>query len=389
MKNSRIVSVADMRDQARKKLPRIAFEFLEGGALDERTLQDNLASFRSRKFKQRVLVDVSLVDLAAKIGGRQLRMPLLVSPVGGLTVFHPSGDLAAVRAAARSRCIFVHSAWSGYSLEEVADVEPGAVWAQVSFWRDEREYRRHVETARRSEIDTLVVAGDVGIYGKRERELHHGLSIPPRPPLLDCLNVLTKPAWGARALFGEKLAYGNIRSNGAVVRMKNMTQWMTANRNPAAVWDEVRKLRREWNGRLVIKGVMCVEDCRIAMDAGADGIFVSNHGGRQFDAQPATLDVLRPIADFVNGAAEIYVDGGVRRGSDIVALLATGASAVGVGRPIAYGLASAGERGVDRVLDILQSEMREAMAFTGCRGVDDISPHVFADADHGRFLDPT
>jgi len=222
------------------------------------------------------------------------------------------------------------------------------------------------------------VSGDVGSSSKRERDLHHGLSMPPRPPVADYFNAAIHPAWVWRWLTGRKMTYGNYQINGRPLRMDEMNNWMASNKNPGATWDDVARLRAEWKGNLVIKGIMDAEDAARAVDEGADGIFVSNHGGRQFDSQPATIDVLPSIVDAVGGRAEVYLDGGIRRGHDIVKAVALGAKAALAGRPFAYALAAGGEPAVDRVFGILHEELKGAMGFVGKASVADLDSSIFA-----------
>jgi L-lactate dehydrogenase (cytochrome) len=362
-------------------------DYLEGGALDEITMRANEEHFDALMLRQRSMVDVTGMDTSTTVLGRSLAMPLMVAPMGMLTIFHPGSDPAVARAAVRAGSIFIHSAWAGCSLEEVAKVAPDNLWAQVAFWKDPEETASYIKRARAVGVDTLVVAGDVGSSSKRERDLHHGLSMPPRPPVADYFNAATRPGWLWRWLTGRKMTYGNYAVNGRPLRMDEMNSWMASNKNPAATWDDFAKLRSEWSGNLVIKGIMDAEDAARAVDEGADGIFISNHGGRQFDAQPATIDVLPSIVEAVGGRAEIYLDGGVRRGHDIVKAVALGARAVLAGRPFAYALATGGEPAVDRAFGILREELKGAMGFVGKASVAELDKTVFADQSHSPVLD--
>ncbi len=371
-------SIADLRRLARRRLPTMVFDFIDGGALDEITLRRNRTSFDEIDLQQRVLVDIAGTRTDTTALGARLDVPLIVSPMGLLTVCHPDADVAVARAAADAGSIFVHSPWSGCSLEEVADAAPGRVWAQISFWRDQRETDRHVEIARRAGIDTLVIAGDVAVSSKRDRDLRHSASMPPRPPLRDIVDTALHPGYLYRLASGRRLTFGTYRVDGRPLRIREMTPWMEANENPSATWDQVADLRRKWDGRILVKGVMSVPDARTALAHGVDGIFVSNHGGRQFDAQPATADALPAIADAVDGRATIVLDGGVRRGSDIVKALALGADVLAAGRPFAFGLAAGGQAGVRRAFEILADELRIVMGFTGAASPDEIDGSVLA-----------
>ena len=371
-------SIADLRRLAKRRLPAMAFDFLDGGALDELTLRRNRSAFDEIDLQQRVLVDAAGTETGSTALGTRLDVPLIVSPMGLLTVCHPDADVAVARAAADAGSVFVHSPWSGCSPEEVADAAPGRVWAQISFWRNENETRRHLDIARRAGIDTLVVAGDVAVSSKRDRDLRHGASMPPRPPLRDIVDTAMHPGYLYRLATGRRLTFGTYRVGDRPLRIREMTPWMEANENPSATWEHVADLRRRWDGRILVKGIMSVPDARAALAHGVDGIFVSNHGGRQFDGQPATIDVLPAIADEVAGRATIVLDGGVRRGSDIVKALALGADVVAAGRPFAFGLAAGGQAGVSRAFELLTDELRTVMGFTGAGRTTGIDGSVLA-----------
>lgn len=382
MRNKWIVSLEDYRLASRKHLPKMIFDYLEGGALDETTMRANETQLNALMLRQRSLVDVSGIDTSTTVLGQSLDLPLMVSPMGMLTIFHPGSDPAVARAAVKAGSIFIHSAWAGCSLEEVIKVAPNNLWAQVAFWKDEGETRSYVDRARNAGVETLVIAGDVGSSSKRERDLHHGLSMPPRPPVLDYIQTATRPAWVWRWLTGRKMTYGSYQINGRPLRMKDMNGWMASNKNPSATWDQFAKLRSQWSGNLVIKGIMDAEDAVRAVDEGADGIFVSNHGGRQFDSQPATIDVLPSIVEAVGGRAEVYLDGGIRRGHDIAKAVALGARAALAGRPFAYALAAGGEPAVEKAFSILHNELKGAMGFVGKTSVDALEESIFVKNSH-------
>jgi L-lactate dehydrogenase (cytochrome)/(S)-mandelate dehydrogenase len=381
-------SIADLRRLARRKLPAMVFDFVEGGALDEITLRRNRAAFDEVPLRQRVLVDTAGARTDTTVFGTRLDLPVIVSPMGLLTVCHPDADVAVARAAATAGSVFVHSPWSGCSLEEVADAAPGRVWAQISFWRNEQETQRHLDIARSHGIDTLVIAGDVAVSSKRDRDLRHGASMPPRPPLRDIIDTALHPAYLYRLATGRRLTFGTYRIDGRPLRIGDMTPWMEANENPSASWDQVADLRRRWDGRILVKGVMSAADARAALACGADGVFVSNHGGRQFDSQPGTLDVLPAVVDAVDGRATVIVDSGVRRGSDVAKALALGADVVAAGRPFAFGLAAGGRTGVARAFEILRDELLTVMGFVGARNLSQIDPSVLEAHDRPAFERP-
>jgi L-lactate dehydrogenase (cytochrome) len=378
MRNKWIVRIDDYRLASRKRLPKMISDYLEGGALDETTMRANEERLNALMLRQRTLVDLTHMDTSTTVLGHSLAMPLMVAPMGMLTMFHPGSDPAVARAAVRAGSIFIHSAWAGCSLEEVAKVAPDNLWAQVAFWKDPEETASYIKRARAVGVETLVVASDVGSSSKRERDLHHGLSMPPRPPVADYFDAAAHPGWLWRWLTGRKMTYGNYEINGRSLRMDEMNNWMASNKNPGATWTDLAKLRSEWSGNLVVKGIMDAEDAVRAVDEGADGIFVSNLGGRQFDSQPATIDALPSIVEAVGGRAEIYLDGGIRRGHDIVKAVALGARAVLAGRPFAYALATGGEKAVDHAFGILHEELKGAMGSVGKTSVADLDESVFA-----------
>ncbi|ALG28495.1 hypothetical protein AOZ07_05460 [Glutamicibacter halophytocola] len=353
-------------------------DYLDGGALDEITTRANRESLDALMLRQRSMVDLSDLRTDATVLGQQIDLPLIVAPMGMLTIFHPGSDPAVARAAVNAGSIFIHSAWAGCALEEVAPIAGDKLWAQVAFWKDPEETESYIKRARNAGVKTLVVAGDVGSSSKRERDLHHGLSMPPRPPVVDYLTTAMRPQWIYRWLTGRKMTYGNYSIDGQPLRMDEMNQWMAKNKNPGANWADFARLREQWDGNLVIKGIMDPVDAARAVDEGADGIFISNHGGRQFDAQPATIDVLPSIVSAVNGRAEIYLDGGIRRGHDMVKAIGLGATAVMAGRPFAYALATGGEPAVSKAFKILHDEFKGAMGFVGKTRVSGIDESVFA-----------
>lgn len=370
-----IYNIDGFRSAAKRKLPAMVFDFLDGGTLDEKTLHRNRSAFDGILLEQRVLVDVGVIDTSTHVLGTRVELPLIVSPMGMLTGFHPASDLAVAKAAARAGSIFIHSAWSACSLEEVSDASPDKVWAQVNFWRDALEVRKHVDRARDLGIDTLVIAADVNVAAKRERDLRHGTRMPPEPPLSDVVNTALHPVWLWRLATGRPITYGNYQLSGRPIRMSEMDPWVKRNANTEASWKDFADLRRLWSGQLVVKGVMSPKDAEIAIDHGADGVFISNHGGRQFDSSSATVEALPRVADAVNGRIPIIVDGGIRRGSDIAKVIALGATSAAAGRPFAYALANGGSS-LDRAFEILRDEFETTMGFLGATKVSELNESV-------------
>ncbi|MCI1017194.1 alpha-hydroxy-acid oxidizing protein [Microbacterium sp. C5A9] len=376
-----IHSIDDLRRRAKRRLPAMVYDFIEGGALDELTLRRNREALEAQLLPQRVLVDTSQRHATASILGTRLDLPLVVSPMGLLTVCHPDADVAIARAAATAGSVFTHSPWSGCSLEEVTDAAPGRVWAQIAFWNDASETERHIDRAAALGIDTLVVAGDVAVSSKRDRDLRHGTGMPPNPPLRDVIDTALHPGWVLRWLLGRRITWGSYRIDGRPIRMGEMDAWMDRNSNQAATWGDVARLRSRWKGNLVIKGVMTQADARLAVEHGADGVFVSNHGGRQFDGQLATIEALPSVVDAVDGRAAVIMDGGIRRGSDIAKALSLGADVVAAGRPFALGLAAGAQPGVEKAFELLRDELLTVMGFLGVVRIDGLPDSLCASHD--------
>lgn len=379
MRTKWIVGIDDYRRAAKRKLPKMIYDYLEGGALDELTTRANRSSFDALMLRQRNFVDLTGLNTSTRLLDDEVRTPLLVSPMGMLTIFHPGSDIAVAAAAAAAGSIYVHSAWAGCAIEEVLESTDATVWAQVAFWRNRAEADAYIDRLERLGVRTLVVAGDVSSSSKRERDLRHGLSMPPRPPIVDYLRTATRPGWIWRWQTGRAMTYGNYSVGQRPMRMDEMNQWMAGNKNRAVTWEDIARLRQRWSGRIVVKGIMNGEDADRAVREGIDAVFVSNHGGRQFDSQPATIDALPEVVTAVNKRAEVYVDGGIRRGHDIVKAMALGADAVMAGRPFAYALAAGGRPAVDHAFQIFQDELEGTMGFVGSRTCDEITPEVLSD----------
>lgn len=369
-----LVSVDDYRKLARRRLPKIVFDYLEGGALDEHTLRSNITDLQQVSMRQNILRDVSVTNIERTVLGTRVRNPVLISPMGLLTLFDRDADVAMARAAHDAGSVFVHSAWSGTPLREVANAAPGAVWAQLSMWKDAELVDKHIERARGAGIDVLVVAGDVSVSSKRERDLHNRFGMTTWPTIKDALDAARKPRWLRNFLFGPRISFGDQTNGGEPMNLHEMHEFMEEYENDAVTWADIATLRDKWPGKLVVKGVMTAQDAIHARDAGADGVFVSNHGGRQFDGQPSTVHALEEVGNAVGGNLDILVDSGIRRGADVLKLTALGAGACLVGRPAVYGFVGGGYRGVVDVLKILAEEASTAMAFTGNTRLERLHP---------------
>jgi isopentenyl diphosphate isomerase/L-lactate dehydrogenase-like FMN-dependent dehydrogenase len=368
---NQVVSIAALRALAARRLPRAVFDFIDGAAADETTLRDNEAAFSEWLLLPRVAVDVSRRTLQADVVGRVSQMPLLLSPTGLAGFFWPGGEVAAAKAARAAGIPFCLSTNSVASLEEVAAAVPdGDLWFQLYFLKDRDLMTTMVRRAQQAGYRVLCITVDLPVQGRRERDVRNAFTVPLRPRLSTALDLLRRPKW----LFGVLRSpprFGNFQTV-AGSGFTSVAQHVASLFDPSANWDDIIRLRQLWPGPVVLKGILHPDDARQAVEIGAAAIMVSNHGGRQLDHAPAALTALPAVVAAVDGRAQVILDGGVRRGTDIVVALALGASACSVARPFVWGLAAGGEQGVRRAIKILNDELDTAMALLGvasCRQV--------------------
>jgi L-lactate dehydrogenase (cytochrome) len=372
---TRAASVADLRAIARRRLPRGVFDYIDGGAEDERTMAANAAAFTAVTFRPRVLRDVGEVDTSTTLLGRPLPLPLVLAPTGFTRIADPDGELAVARAAARAGLPYTLSTLSTRSIEEVAGAGSGPKWFQVYVWRDRGLVKEMIGRAATAGYEALVLTVDTAVLGRRERDVRRGFSLPPEIGLGTLVDGALHPGWTWRFLRSDPIRFANVRDDAGVgdgSTAVTLSEYVNTQFDPGLSWRDVEWMRSMWSGPLVIKGVQTVDDARLAADAGVEAIALSNHGGRQLDSAPATLDLVAPVADAVGDRLEIICDGGVRRGSDIVKAVALGARACMAGRAYLYGLGAAGERGVDHVLGLLGADVRRTMALVGASSVADV-----------------
>lgn len=377
-------NVEDVRGIAQRRLPRAVLDFVEGGAEDEVTVGRNTARLAALRLVPRVLVDVSRRDQRTMLLGTPVASPVVLAPVGLAALAHPEGERAAARAASALGLVSTLSASSCWSLEEVAASCDGPKWFQLYILRDRGVTRELVDRAREAGYRALCVTVDVPVAGRRERDLHNGFTIPPRPTVRHAFDVLQHARWfQARArdeLRGHGLRMGNFDAGGGPGRLV-MMDMVNQLFDPSVTLAELAWLREKWSGPLVVKGVLSGPDASRCVEVGADAVWVSNHGGRQLDGVAATIDALPGVVAAVAGRAEVYVDGGFRRGSDILKALALGARACMIGRPYVYGLAAGGQAGVETVLRHLMQEIDTALALLGRPSL----AHLDATAVHPNF----
>jgi isopentenyl diphosphate isomerase/L-lactate dehydrogenase-like FMN-dependent dehydrogenase len=369
---SHVVSIEDLRRLAYRRLPRVVFDYLDGGAEAEVTLRANTTAFAQVAFHPRYAAPVGELDLRVRVLGTELPFPALLAPVGYSRLMHPGGEVAAARAAGEAGTIYILSTISGHPLEAVRAASRGPVWYQLYLVGGRAAAERALQRARAAGYSALVVTIDTPVAGMRERDYRNGTSellgtsLVAKIPFLG--QLLVRPRWLTRFLL-----------DGGVPRLPNVVppgegpmRLMDVNAalaTTAVTWDDFRWIRESWNGPLVVKGVLSADDARRAVDVGAAAVVVSNHGGRQLDGAPATLHVLPDIAAAVQDQAEVLMDGGVRRGADIIKAICLGARAVLVGRAYAYGLAAGGAAGVARALLILRADVERTLRLLGCPSI--------------------
>jgi L-lactate dehydrogenase (cytochrome) len=361
-----LASVDDFERSANRKLPRIVSDFVAGGSDCEITVQKNLSAFRQIEWAPSFLKDVSDRSVTTDVFGQPLQIPVMLSPAGLASLVHRDGELAAARAAESAGTVFVVSTASSYSLEEISAVTTGRLWFQVYLWKSREVISELVKRAEESRYEALVLTVDVPVVGKRVRDVRNGMAIPPRIRPGSVLDVLRRPRWLAHLAKGPELTFGSLVRSIDPRGKESIASYVDRElSNSAATWDELVWLRGIWKGPLIVKGILTAEDAKEALRRGADGIIVSNHGGRQLDSCPASIDALTHVVDAVGGRAEVFMDGGIRRGSDVVKAKALGANAVFVGRPWFWGLAVGGQEGVERMLEVFSDEIDRTLALLG------------------------
>ena len=375
-----IACIDDLRELARRRVPRAFFEYADSGSYSQDTLRANRDDMKKILLRQRVMVDVSARDLATTVIGQKLAMPLVLAPIGLLGMQHGDGEILAAQAANEAGIPFTLSTMSVGSIEDVAAATGQPFWFQLYVIRDREFIKNLLARARAANCSALVLTVDLQVLGQRHRDVHNGLTVPLQIKLSNVLDVATKPAWIASIARARRKTFGNIA--GHVKGMENvnsLAQWTNQQFDPALNWKDVEWIKGQWGGKLIIKGILDVEDARIACDVGADGIVVSNHGGRQLDGAPSSISALPAIADAVGARTDILFDGGIRTGADLMRALALGAKCCMIGRPYVWGLGAMGKAGVAKAVECLRTELEVTMALTGTRTISEIGPQVLAD----------
>ena len=373
----RITCIEDLRRLARRRVPRMFYDYVDAGSWTESTYRANEADLQALKFRQRVAVDIAQRSLASSMLGESVAMPVALAPTGLTGMLHADGEILAARAAERFGVPFTLSTSSICSIEDVAAHTSRPFWFQLYVMRDRDFVGRLIDRARKARCSALMVTLDLQLSGQRHKDIKNGLSAPPRPTPGNLLDLARRPRWCLGMLRTPRRTFGNIIGHAhGVKNIQSLAAWTVEQFDPSLNWGDLAWIRERWGGKLIVKGILDAEDARHAVDAGVDALVVSNHGGRQLDGAPSTISVLPEIVRTVAGRAEVWMDGGIRSGQDVLRVLASGAQGALIGRAFLYGLGACGEPGVLRSLDIIAKELDLTMAFCGRCHIRDVDASV-------------
>jgi len=374
-----VTCIEDLRQLSRRRIPKMFFDYAEAGSYAEETLRANRADMERIRLRQRVLVDVSQRDLSTTIIGEPVPMPLGLGPVALTGMQHRDGEIAACRAAQAAGLPYCLSTMSICSIEDVAEAVDKPFWFQLYVMKDRGFVKSLIERAKAAKCSALVLTIDLQVLGERHCDQKNGLSVPPAIRLKNVLNIATKPAWAWGMLRGKRKTFGNLSGyTPGDANVASLASWISTQFDPALSWKDVEWVRSLWPGKLILKGVLDVEDARLATKTGANAIVVSNHGGRQLDGAPSSISALPKVADAVGSEIEIMFDGGIRSGQDLMRALALGARSCLIGRSYIFGVGAGGQAGVAKAIDIIRSELDVTMALCGINRVRDINRSVIA-----------
>lgn len=371
-----ICEIADLKKLARKRVPRMFFQYVDSGSWSETTYRQNSDDYAGIKFRQRVAVDMSNRSLQSELIGQPVRMPVALAPVGLSGMQYADGEIKAALAAEKFGVPYTLSTMSICSIEDVAENTSKPFWFQLYVMRDRDFVSRLIDRAKAAGCSALVLTLDLQILGQRHNDVRNGLSAPPDFSLDSLMQLLARPAWCMNMLTTKRHSFGNIIGHvKGVENLSSLSSWTSEQFDPQLSWDDIEWIRQRWGGKLILKGILDPEDAKMAAKTGADAIIVSNHGGRQLDGAQSTIAALTPIIDAVGNDVEVHIDGGITCGQDILKAICLGAKGVHIGRAYIYGLAARGEAGVMRALEILYNEMDITMALCGERLLNNVGRH--------------
>jgi L-lactate dehydrogenase (cytochrome) len=374
-------SIEDLRQLARRRVPRAIFEYADRGSYDEITFDRNLADLRALQLRQRVMVDVSKQQLATTIMGEDWSIPCGIGPTGLTGLFHANGEMLGARAAQAFGVPFCLSTMSICSIEDVRGAVQKPFWFQLYLMKDRGFNVELLERAKAANCSAIMLTVDMPVQGLRRRDPKNGLSIPPRLTLENMLEVAMRPTWALKVLTGKRRTFGNLEARmKGTGGLKTLSEWISQQFDPTVTWKDLAWLRDQWPRKIIIKGINDPEDARLAVEHGVDAMVVSNHGGRQLDGAPSTISMLPRVVDAVGDRAEVLFDGGVRSGQDVLKALALGAKGCLIGKAFLYALAAGGEAGVSLALDIIRRELAVSLALTGANDVRKVTRDILVKA---------
>src|SRR5262250_613167 len=374
-----VTCIEDLRQLHKQRVPKAFFDYCDRGSYTEDTLRANSEELQQIKFRQRILVDVSKRDLSTTILGEQATMPLVLAPVGLLGMQHGDGEIHACRAAQAAGIPFTQSTMSICSIEDIAAAVDKPFWFQLYVMKDRGFIKSLIERAIAAKCSALVLTVDLQVIGQRHQDIKNGMTVPPEWSLSKLIDFATKPAWVAGVLRGKRRTFGNLAGHLKVAEdITQLSQWTNSQFDTTLSWKDLDWIRSIWPGKLVLKGILDVEDAEIAAKGGAQALVVSNHGGRQLDGAPSSIEALPEIVDAVGSQVEIMFDSGIRSGQDVMRALALGAKSCMIGRAYAYGLGAAGEAGVAKAIDLIAKELITTMGLCGINKITEIDERVLA-----------
>ena len=374
-----ITQIEDLRRLAQKRVPRMFYDYADSGSWTESTYRANQSDFNDIKLRQRVAVDMTRRTTATTMVGQTVSMPVALAPTGLTGMQHADGEILAARAAREFGVPFTLSTMSICSIEDVAEHAGRGFWFQLYMMKDRAFMSRLIARAKAAQCGALVLTLDLQILGQRHKDIVNGLSAPPKLTLKNMLNIATKPRWALGMLSTQRRQFGNIVGHvTGVDDMSSLSTWTAQQFDPSLNWDDVAWVKSQWDGKLIIKGILDVEDARLAAASGADALVVSNHGGRQLDGAESSIRVLPKIVDAVGSQIEIHMDSGIRSGQDVLKARALGARGVYIGRAFLYGLGAMGQAGVRTALEIIHKELDVTMALCGHRDIENVGRDIIA-----------
>ena len=372
-----ITHIEDLRVLAQKRVPRMFYDYADSGSYTESTYRANESDFQKIKLRQRVAVNMDNRSIRTTMAGIDTAMPVAIAPTGLTGMQHADGEILGALAAQKFGIPFTLSTMSICSIEDVAAATKAPFWFQLYVMKDRGFIERLIDRARAANCSALMLTLDLQILGQRHKDIKNGLSAPPKPTLANILNLMTKPRWGLGMLGTKRRSFGNIVGHvKGVGDMSSLGSWTAEQFDPRLSWADVEWIKKRWGGKLILKGIMDAEDARLAADSGADAMIVSNHGGRQLDGAPSSITALPAIVEAVGARIEVWMDGGIRSGQDVLKAVALGARGTLIGRAFLYGLGAMGEAGVAKALEIIARELEITMAFCGHTDIRNVDRRV-------------